>query len=333
MIRRIVLAAASTVCTLVVLEGILRLPGVRIGDPAFEVVKHASVFEHDDAGDYMRYPLNTSFVSQGVQMHFNSLGMRDREPRMPKPAGTFRVLCLGDSHTFGPRVRQDAIYPAWLRATLRADGIDVVAAGVEGWNTVAESSFLEHHIDELAPDLVSLLYVANDTELTEAFDPRRQRNASRVYRMLVMHSRLFEWSAWMYAVSFPQAPDSLALARWRWLPEKGSAAFDPDEPGWLASRDALLRIRDLTRTRGARFVIFLNDQTRSPLERAAWARLTEFGREAGVPVFDTFPFYGGRSFERLMNAPLYDRHQNAHGYALLAKGIARTLREGHFLPR
>ncbi|HVJ12595.1 MAG TPA: hypothetical protein VNC62_13585, partial [Burkholderiales bacterium] len=76
----------------------------------------------------------------------NSHGLRDvREFPYEKPAGTLRVLALGDSHTQGYEVRQDATYSAVLERALIANGFkaEVLNAGVSGFSTAEELAYLE----------------------------------------------------------------------------------------------------------------------------------------------------------------------------------------------
>ena len=68
----------------------------------------------------------------------NSRGFRDRRDfDYAKPAGTLRVLSLGDSHTQGYEVRQEATFSAVLERALARRGLraEVLNAGVSGYST------------------------------------------------------------------------------------------------------------------------------------------------------------------------------------------------------
>jgi hypothetical protein len=97
----------------------------------------------------------------------NSHGLRDhRELAYQKPAGTLRVLSLGDSHTQGYEVRQQATYSAVLERYLARRGIhaEVLNAGVSGFSTAEELAFLENEGYRYQPDVVVLGFYANDFE-------------------------------------------------------------------------------------------------------------------------------------------------------------------------
>src|SRR5581483_11269808 len=200
-LRHLLLAVASTVLALALLEVGLRATNVAVHDFAHDLEKYGSLIVWDDAGGYFRHVPEASAELGRVSVRFNSLGMRDREPRIPKPPGTFRVFCLGDSVTFGPGVPEDETFPARLRAELASVGVDVVVGAVQGRNSDQEEHFLAANIDRLAPDLVVLLYVVSDIEPTErmrlAYVPSTLW-CDRAYRQLVLRSRLFEWGAFLY---------------------------------------------------------------------------------------------------------------------------------------
>jgi lysophospholipase L1-like esterase len=94
------------------------------------------------------------------KIHINSLGLRGpettRAPRGP------RVLCLGDSFTFGEFVNDEQTLPAHLSARLPAP-VEVLNAGVLGTTIVDQSVFLPRFL-ELAPTLVLLIFCDNDLE-------------------------------------------------------------------------------------------------------------------------------------------------------------------------
>jgi hypothetical protein len=97
----------------------------------------------------------------------NSRGFRNTsEFAIPKPAGIFRVLSLGDSHTQGYEVRQDFTFSAVLERALNRDGrhAEVINAGVSGYSTAEALVFLENEGIRYAPDIVVLGFSANDFE-------------------------------------------------------------------------------------------------------------------------------------------------------------------------
>lgn len=97
----------------------------------------------------------------------NGKGLRDeREFAYAKPAGTLRVLSLGDSHTQGYEVRQQATFSAVLERYLRHRGVhaEVLNAGVSGFSTAEELAYLESEGYKYQPDVVVLGFYANDFE-------------------------------------------------------------------------------------------------------------------------------------------------------------------------
>jgi hypothetical protein len=97
----------------------------------------------------------------------NSRGLRDaREFPYAKPAGTLRVLALGDSHTQGYEVRQEATFSAVLERYLARRGVhaEVLNAGVSGFSTAEALAYLENEGHNYQPDVVVLGFYANDFE-------------------------------------------------------------------------------------------------------------------------------------------------------------------------
>lgn len=105
----------------------------------------------------------------GHHISINSLGMRDKERTLTKPPGTFRILALGDSHTFGWGIKQEDAFPAVLEKLLveRAPSrkFEVMNLGVPGYNTVQEVQVFSTKAQELSPDLVIINFVLNDMDL------------------------------------------------------------------------------------------------------------------------------------------------------------------------
>ena len=95
----------------------------------------------------------------------NDRGLRDtRNFAYDKPPGTVRVLSLGDSHTQGYEVRQDATFSAVLERYLDSHGVkaQVLNAGVSGFSTAEELAYLISEGYKYRPDVVVVGFYAND---------------------------------------------------------------------------------------------------------------------------------------------------------------------------
>lgn len=101
-----------------------------------------------------------------VQVTTNSLGLRAKETTVEKPAGTKRILVLGDSYTFGVYVGDRETYSAVLEELLRGDGlnVEVINAGyATGWDTDHQYCWLVNRGLAFDPDVVILgFFVGND---------------------------------------------------------------------------------------------------------------------------------------------------------------------------
>jgi hypothetical protein len=94
----------------------------------------------------------------------NSRGFRDRERAVDKPRGEARVLCCGDSFTWGWGVPQDEIYTAVLERRYDEAGVavEVLNAGVGGYSTDQLLLYLEPEGFSYAPDYVVYQATWND---------------------------------------------------------------------------------------------------------------------------------------------------------------------------
>lgn len=97
-------------------------------------------------------------------------GIRRPGPRAaigPKRPGVPRIVCMGESPTFGWGVPYEAAYPARLEALLRAGTgreIEVINAGMIGHSSHQGRLLFEREILDLKPDLITIPYVINDVD-------------------------------------------------------------------------------------------------------------------------------------------------------------------------
>ena len=139
----------------------------------------------------------------------NAQSFRADYPIGPKPAGTFRIVCLGDSVTFGYRVppvwpeRPRDYNPEWqpypmlLQKVLRNANpnrsIEVFPMAVPGYTSHQGLAWLRRDIGYLKPDVVIASFGWNDASLSDA--PDREAIDTRwspvAIRWLIDHSQAF----------------------------------------------------------------------------------------------------------------------------------------------
>ena len=132
-----------------------------------------------------------------VRVLTNSQGLRSPVTyAQPKPPGLYRILLLGDSQTFGWGVSYSETFGALMAAELSSRGraVEVVNAGIPGYNTTQEAAFLKYYGSGYQPDCVLVLFIGNDFGLpTFLLDPSKAPvPASYVLELLKKTAR--SWS-------------------------------------------------------------------------------------------------------------------------------------------
>jgi hypothetical protein len=253
---RLGLAAASCAITLVVLEAVLHwLPAWSRGthDARFAF----SPYRPDGPlGFSLRPGVRVRHADRdfSVSVAVNALGMRGPERSASRPAGTARILLLGDSFSFGWGVEQDETFAARLERVLteRVGPVEVLSAAVPGWSTDQHYIYLRTRGLALEPDLILLATGENDlTELSlnrlTLGDDRLPVRVEPMWRMIDATGRMRYLGSGRAAL--PRAPwpgetwlqDHSLLYHWlRFRLAKASAAVAvrralPSAPGWLSS--------------------------------------------------------------------------------------------------
>jgi lysophospholipase L1-like esterase len=94
----------------------------------------------------------------------NARGWKDREHTLTKPKGTFRIVVLGDSYTYGV-VPMDQQYTTRVETMLRGRGrpqCEVISIGVSGWGTDQALEALLAEGLRYRPDMVIYQFCSND---------------------------------------------------------------------------------------------------------------------------------------------------------------------------
>jgi lysophospholipase L1-like esterase len=95
----------------------------------------------------------------------NSRGFRGPDFQAEKASGVFRVICLGESSTFGFRDGDQETYPFFLQKLFTQENLhaEVINAGFPYYNSGSILSLFTHELLEYDPDLITLYAGYNDT--------------------------------------------------------------------------------------------------------------------------------------------------------------------------
>lgn len=276
----------------------------------------------------------THAVRSGADIRINDIGLRNDPVAVPKPAGRYRILCVGDSYTFGTGVDQDETIPAALEDALRShpggDSVESINLGIDGANTYDCVARLEHIGFALEPDLVVLFFLFNDVFRMER---GREWLAGRTYDADAARVAHVQAKRESYVVKY-LAPRVAGIVRGVLGQKTGKLAnwddqFREDVPAWRVTRDVLLEARSKCAARGIRLIIallpafatFTEDAYPLPRYRSA---VQAFGEEADIPVVDLHEPFWGESGRRYWINPL-DPHPDEAACDIMATYLADRL--------
>lgn len=171
--------------------------------------KQSGIFEGDPLLLWRLRPNLKNVVWDFTVLSTNGQGFRADYRTAEKPPATFRIICLGDSVTFGYRVpvvwpdkpteyNPDWLpYPMLLEKHLRGANpnrqIEVFPMAVPGYTSHQGLAWLQRDIDRLQPDIVIASFGWNDVSLSDV--PDREAIRTDWYpvtvRWLIDHSQAF----------------------------------------------------------------------------------------------------------------------------------------------
>lgn len=130
----------------------------------------------------------------------NSLGFRSDEFVLKRDPDSLRVVCFGDSSTFGIGSRMEDTWPSQFEDLIRnsprfsdAKPVEVINAGVPGYSSYQGLQHMRQEIDRLQPDVVLASYANNDFwhwDQTTDLQHASQFSSEGRVRTVLMNSRL-----------------------------------------------------------------------------------------------------------------------------------------------
>jgi len=292
-------------------------------------------------------PTSPPGTTYGVRVSRNRDGFRDREYVRPKPAGTYRILVLGDSFTWGIGLRLQETIPKVLESLLRDATelkVEVVNGSQPGHNTVEELEQLQRAGLSYEPDMVLLIYNLNDIKFvpqlaTADYDPtavvpvvevERDQDLVKFSEYQGLRGLILSWELRSALLRFLVPRIGSLLRRmnliqsveFSWV-EKIYQGYTLENPGWLESRRALAEIRDQARARNMKVVLAIYPllvELDNYQGRAAHRSLSAYCESLGITVVDLLPiFEGKRGKDYWIN--FMDSHPNAAAHRMVAQRL------------
>jgi hypothetical protein len=263
---RLILMLVGLLLPLLLAEVGLRLAGAILpGD--YQTVSFAEA--HPEFGRRNRPGAGWKKTSEYTSwIEVNSKGLRGAEIDYPKPAGEKRILVVGDSFTFAEQVNQNETFTQRLEDRLNSEGgqYRVLNAGSNGWATANEVVYLAKEGVRFKPDVVVVaLYLGNDvsdnyrrvatvSDAVAADLALRGADSFEGPRRLLRRSEL-------YTVFESGVLAKLPI----WQDDGGNYSSDRKPPrtleeaeeAWAITARLLDRMRDLSESQGARFVVMV----------------------------------------------------------------------------
>jgi hypothetical protein len=297
----------------------------------------AGLVERSDQADIVyRLKPNQAGTFLSVPLRTNGRGMRDEAYPLKKPAGTCRIVGLGDSVMFGWGVDAAASYLALLEQRLNAlpamaQRFEVLNFAVPGYNTTMEVATFEHVALSFDPDLVVIQFVNNDFSVPHfMLRPEEHRGWSRSAFVRLVASRLgaLKQDPMLHQTmeGLDEGEKSHVLDQYRHM--LGEAGY----------RRAMTRLAQLAKAQGCPVIVLLGSSSSSQRRL-----IDEMVKANGFHLVEVGP-YTNAYIERhgIENTPAArrkaiwlsstDRHPNAEAHTIYADALMDALRDVGVVP-
>lgn len=260
----------------------------------------------------------------------NSLGVRDRDYPPHAPAGTVRVICVGDSCTFGEGVEEHQSWPRRLENYLRSategagPAIEVINCGVAGYDLEKKLAHYRKKCLGLHPHIAVLGYTLNDPQ--RLLSPRINGDG------MLSSGYIPQWSGFRQMVKKRSALGSWGAHRWGELfgAQRLLPTYGPRSPDWIRTRAQLKEFSALSLEQGVRPLVAIlpapfrlhEGHPYLPIYRI----LESYLEQEGIAFANLFSAIRGEK-KRDMIVCSCDFHSSARCYELFAAALHRELTE------
>jgi lysophospholipase L1-like esterase len=272
----------------------------------------------------------------GVPIEINSHGLRDVERSWEKAEGEYRILGLGDSFTYGSLLELEKTYLKQLESILKKEGkkVDVINAGVIGYNLFQSLTYLRERGVKYQPDLVIYFFWLDDVS-----SPQSSEDIKKMYSSL-LESREFQdiQPSKLYLVNFLKNTLTILNSKIRFLTEAkwlrdienrknnfgSNIKIVTGEYDFEPFKKQLFELRDFTKNNNAHLLVVLIPDA-VQLKNPSWQKINQILQEIcftnKIPFLNITPIFEKESdFNSLYNFPV-DAHTTAKGARIIAETV------------
>lgn len=269
----------------------------------------------------------------------NMLGFRGRDYPEIKPAGTYRIVMLGDSITFGNSVTESQTFSSILERKLNSGGnllhYEVINLGISGYNTRQELTTLQEVGLSLSPDLVLLNICLNDSDPGKVLSIEGLKNITHITQISDINLRTIV--ATSYALTYLKK-NIMKLIRGNDVLLK--IANSPhylinsrvSEVAWGNMKMDMEKISLLLQKEDIHLGVIVYPYSSQVALRAEERRpqesLREFWRELGFPFLDPIKEFQGADKDMFINDVV---HLSPYGHRIMAESISNFLLDHNLL--
>lgn len=151
-------------CSIIISAAIAEI-ALRLVLPSPTSWKHPQEqYEYDPEIGHWLKPDQKAFTHDKL-VEINSLGIRDREYTSNPASGTYRILAVGDSQTFGNGLASTDTWPKQLEHVLNKNNntqFEVINSGLPGSDTWQHEIILQRMLKNYNPTTIVLAFYVND---------------------------------------------------------------------------------------------------------------------------------------------------------------------------
>lgn len=318
------LAVGTFLLCAVILDVALRIAGYG----------NLEIYQPDAALYWRLKPSQNCYTKVGRKpVRINSHGTRGPEFSVPKPAGTVRILSLGDSRTFGWGVGEAATYSSVLQAALQQSSgqtstVEVINAGVNAWSFPQLEVFYRTVASQWRPDIV----VIGEANLWTQFSEKNSPEFVRKFMSRVRLKNFLRRFATYHYVIEVKLKSFYERHRAKFIPvdPKADTLFKEQQqsnPG-EAFRTAIDALCVAVLRDGARPVLLFlptQDELAAQTPPGILTIKEQVAREHGVPLVDLTASARPRANELYLDGDPV--HFNEAGNELIGRKLAAAIRK------